>query len=296
MCEGEIRELKRGSTRKMLNHNVHKKLCDHLIDLEYRICSASTLTYFDLDHQTPEAKMHGMSSGISDICEFEFYEFYEWVIFNDSQATFPETKFHVGRWIGPAVDVGSALTYKTFKSNGQVVPRSTIRHLTLDELANPNHTAMTKAFDDNIIQKIGVPATENDFEKDYLTPKYEYYDGDHQDEASDAPPEQLTPTPEIGDNYLNMELMLPRGGTPARGRVIERKRDHGGNVIGRSNANPILDTREYEVKFEDGDVTELTANVIAESMYAMCDENSDHILLFDVIVDHKKNDKAMTRA
>ena len=30
-------------------------------------------------------------------------------------------------------------------------------------------------------------------------------------------------------------------------------------------------------------------------MYARCDENGDHILLFDAIVDHKKNYKAMTR-
>ena len=107
--------------------------------------------------------MHGMFSDISDICEFEFYE---WVMFNDSQATFPETKFHMGRWIWPAVDVGSTLTYKILKSNSQVVPRSTIRHLKLDELTNPDHIATTKAFDDNIIPNIGVPATENDFEKD----------------------------------------------------------------------------------------------------------------------------------
>ena len=80
----------------------------------------------------------------------------------------------------------------------------------------------------------------------------------------------MTPTPEIGDNYLNMELLLPHGGTLARGQVTERKHEHEGNIIGRSNENPILDTREYEVKFEDGDVTELTANAIAESMYAMC--------------------------
>ena len=102
-----------------------------------------------------------------------------------------------------------------------------------------------------------MPATENDFDKDYLTPTYEYYDNDHQDAAPDTPPEQLTPTPEIGDNYLNMELKLPCGGTLARGLVTERKRDHKGNVIGRSNANPIFDTQEYEVKFENGDVTEL---------------------------------------
>ena len=96
--------------------------------------------------------------------------------------------------------MGSALTYKILKSNGQVVPRSTIRHLTLNELNNPDHIAMTKAFYENIIQKLGVPATENDFDKDYLTPTYEYYDDDHQDGTPDAPPEQLTPPPEIKDN------------------------------------------------------------------------------------------------
>ena len=100
-------------------------------------------------------------------------------MFNESQSTFPETKFHVGSWLGPAVDVWYALTYKILKSNDQVFPRSTIRHLKLDELKNPDHIAMTKDFDDNIIHKIGVPATENDFYKDYLTPTYEYYDDDH---------------------------------------------------------------------------------------------------------------------
>ena len=82
----------------------------------------------------------------------------------------------MGPWLGPAVDVGSTLR---LKSNGQVVPRLTIRHLTLDKLTKPDHIAMTKAFDDNIIQKLGVPATEHDFDKDYLTPTYEYYDDDH---------------------------------------------------------------------------------------------------------------------
>ena len=156
LCEGEICELKHGSTRKMLKQNVPKKLWDHCLELESIIRSSTTLPRFDLYHQTPEAKMHDMSVDISDICE---YKFYEWVMFNESKATFPGTKFHVGRWLGPAVDVGSALTYKILKSNGQVVPRSTIRHLTPDELTNPDHIAMRKAFDDSIIQKIGVPDT-----------------------------------------------------------------------------------------------------------------------------------------
>ena len=101
---------------------------------------------------------------------------------------------------------------------------------------------MTKAVDKNIIQKLGVPATENEFDKDYLTPTFEYYDDNHQEVTPDAPPEQLTTKSEIGDNYLNMELMLPRGSTLERGRVTERKCDHKGNDIERSNANHILDT------------------------------------------------------
>ena len=61
LCEGEIRELKRGSTRKMLKRNVPKNLWDHCLYMESRIRSATTLPRFDLDHQTPEAKMYGMS-------------------------------------------------------------------------------------------------------------------------------------------------------------------------------------------------------------------------------------------
>ena len=93
----------------------------------------------------------------------------------------------MGKWLGPAVDVGSALTYKILKSNGQVVPCSTIRHLTLDELTNPDHIAMTEAFENNIIQKLGVPATAHDFDKDSLTPTYDYYDDYHQYATPDAP-------------------------------------------------------------------------------------------------------------
>ena len=61
---------------------------------------------------------------------------------------------------------------------------------------------------------------------------------------------------------------------------MEKKRDFEGNVIGRSNDNPIRDTRQYVVKFDSGEVTELTANVIAQSMYSMCDEDGYQVLPF----------------
>jgi len=88
--------------------------------------------------------------------------------------------------------------------------------------------------------------------------------------------------------------LLPHNDTLARGRVTKRKRDLDDNVVGRANANPILDTREYVVEFDDGEVSELTANVIALSMYEMCDEDGIRILLFDSIVDNRRGESALS--
>ena len=71
----------------------------------------------------------------------------------------------------------------------------------------------------------------------------------------DDPPEDLELKPEVGDTYVNTELMLPRGGTLSKGRVTGHKRDAGCQVCGRSNNNPILDTRMYLVQFDDDKVT-----------------------------------------
>ena len=56
--------------------------------------------------------------------------------------------------------------------------------------------------------------------------------------------------------------MLPIGSNFARGRVIGLKRYADGNPTGIANANPILDTLEYQVDFRDGKFSELTENVI----------------------------------
>ena len=52
-------------------------------------------------------------------------------------------------------------------------------------------------------------------------------------------------TPEWGDQYVNAEILLPRGDNMARGQVICWKHDVNGNPIGRSTKNLILDTHIY---------------------------------------------------
>jgi hypothetical protein len=94
-------------------------------------------------------------------------------------------------------------------------------------------------------------------------------------------------TPKMGDNYLTAELMLPRGGTMVKGRVSARKCDQDGNPVGLANSNPILDTCSYIINFDDGDQTELTADLIAKLLFSQCDPDGNQYVLLDEIVNHR---------
>ncbi len=78
-----------------------------------------------------------------------------------------------------------------------------------------------------------------------------------------------------------------------KARVTSWKRDVDGNLKGTANDNPILDTREYVVTFDDGDVTDLTANLIAKSMYAQCDPDGNQYVLLYSIIDYQRHDTAI---
>ena len=60
-------------------------------------------------------------------------------------------------------------------------------------------------------------------------------------------------TQEWRNQYVNAEILLPRGDRMARGKVVHQKHDANGNLIVRSNQNPILDTCLYEV---GGEITD----------------------------------------
>ncbi len=45
--------------------------------------------------------------------------------------------------------------------------------------------------------------------------------------------------------------------------------------------------------FEDGDVTDLTANLITESMYAQCDPDGNQYVLLDSLTDYRRLDTAL---
>ena len=76
-------------------------------------------------------------------------------------------------------------------------------------------------------------------------------------------------TPDSYDNYINMELALDRGREqPKYERVKKRSKDNQGRPIGIALENPILDTRMYEVEYQDVHTAALAANLISENLFA----------------------------
>ena len=109
-----------------------------------------------------------------------------------------------------------------------------------------------------------------------------------------AMPEADDFTPEEYDQYISARVMLPHLGENAIAEVKRRKRDLDGNPIGQRHANPLLDTRTYEIQFEDGSTEEVTANLIAESLWSQCDAEGNEELLMDEIVDHRRDGSAVS--
>jgi hypothetical protein len=87
--------------------------------------------------------------------------------------------------------------------------------------------------------------------------------------------------------------MLPKGGVLVKGHVSAHKHDRDGNPVGCANNNLILDTISYIVEFDDGDQTELTTNMIAESLYLQCDPDGNQCVLLEEIIVHPHCPTAM---
>ena len=102
--------------------------------------------------------------------------------------------------------------------------------------------------------------------------------------------EEFTPDT-YDDQYLNMELAVPRGDNPnpQYTKVTKRLRDTDGIPIGMANENPILDCHMYEVEYQDGTKASLVANYIAENLFVQVDQEGNRHILLDELIDYRVN-------
>ncbi len=191
----------------MLKTGSPKTLWDHCIELEGYIHSCTVNYIYKTHSETPETIMTSNTANISHICKFGWYD---WVMFRDNAPSFPDNKMTLGRYLGPAIDVGSALTAKILKSNSIFACRSMFRHLTDKETHCPTHTRMRSEFDASIGDILGRPAHDDDFPAADLTPDHDHYDPCDYD--PDVPDLEVKMTPEANNPFVGVEVRLQLGG------------------------------------------------------------------------------------
>ena len=101
----------------------------------------------------------------------------------------------------------------------------------------------------------------------------------------------------VDDPYLNMDFGISRGEEEdiQRARVKRRSLDVEGKPIGQDSNTPMLDTRQYEVKFLDGEIKVYTANIISENLLSQVDEEGHCHMMIDDIVDHQVMEEAIPK-
>ena len=67
---------------------------------------------YKLDGEIPEMIMSSKTSDISQFCELEWFE---WIMFQDKTAPYPNNHFRLGRYLGLSIDIGHALMAKIIK-------------------------------------------------------------------------------------------------------------------------------------------------------------------------------------
>jgi hypothetical protein len=98
------------------------------------------------------------------------------------------------------------------------------------------------------------------------------------------------------DNYISAKIFIPVNGYQFANEVIKRRaRDANGELIGRANPNPLLDTSVYKAELEDGSVERYHANILAEHLYSRLDNEGYTTSAFDLIINHKTSDESLRR-
>ena len=277
------------------------RLWDYCWAYSAELRSLTTTDNINLEGNTPFSMIYGYTP---DISEYITFQWYDWVWYHDPNE--PD-KSLIGRWLGPAHDVGQGLAYFVLTSRGKVVIRSTVSPITIEEKGNEAISELMAEYTQSMESFIGnfTQSTQDNYENCVDDPYLNIFEDDELDDEEIEPQERDengniyhrlnlddidhdSPFMEEGDQYIGVKVPLPHpDGEMREATVKRRKRNHDGTLQGTSNENPLLDSRVYEVEHTDGSYTEYSANVIAENLYNHIDDNGSSHTLLSAIIDHE---------
>ena len=302
-AERDIQELKKAIKRVTIRCRSPRRLWCYCGEWAAAVRRLTAHDIPALNGFTAEERIHARTPDISAYAMFDWYQ-PVWYIDPVENGVDPRRK--LGRWIGVAEHFGAPMCYFVLPKSGRPIARSSVFHVTKEDMLSLATQTALAEFDAEINRLIGDKVGDADAAIGADDPLRlagipdDVFDVDDDDPTSEpADGEERMPeadeeySPEAFDKYLTACVLLDRGGEAQLGVVKKRRKGVDGNPIGRSNNNPLLDTREYEVEFPDGSVDVLTANTIAEALYSQVDDEGRTYAVLSGIVDHRKDGSAV---
>ena len=310
-AENRIKQLKNTARYFLQWKNSPIRLWSYAFVYAADILNCASSAYMSAGGKTPFEIVHGYTPDISEFVSFEWYELIWYIVPNEYQTQ------QLGRWCGVANNVGLSNVFYILKDKGIVITTSSVTHLTNEERSEERIKKAIKELDDSIEVKLGnyKKAVVNG---NHINDDLPYLDFlkendldlqdtiEFQERLSDSTLFGMpklnkskyndTLSKELQDKYVGIRVLLPRGDSMNEGVILNRKRTADGKLlVGKENNNPILDTCVYEVQFPDGGILEYNTNIIAESLYSLCDDDGYQYSLLKGIIDHRKTDEAISK-
>jgi len=208
--------------------------------------------------------------------------------------------------LGPMKNEGNEITQAVLKSSDKVVPKRTIRRLTVAELNSENEAIRRTSFDAMIRAKLGdsIQLANNVIKAADGPDIGDFADEDEvggedvfilpEEDQVDASGKAAYEQP-FADLRIAVEVLMPHENQNMSAKVIGRSKDVNRNTIGIYNSNPLLNMVLYDVEFADGTVKEYCANNIAQSMYAQVDDEGHTSMQLSGIMDHSMDEQAVEK-
>jgi hypothetical protein len=281
--EVEIRELKRHVRRLMARTKTPTPLWDfctlYATDLRNRLARP----LHQLHGCTPYEMLTGNTPDISEFLEYEWYQ----PVWYFEPTAFPNQRKILARWIGVAHRVGQAMCYWLLPQSGIPITRTTVQPLSTIELQTDDIKEQLRTFDATLGDKIAILVENPNMRMQLYREDEVQRDDNHDDD--DTVDQPTLPELDMHDKLLLTEPTLLTLNGPCKAKIIARKRDQNGNLIGNYDANPMINTRVYIAEFHDGSTKEYAANVIAEAIYNQVMEDGYDSTLFSEIIGHDHN-------
>ena len=299
--------IKARSRDMMRRTNTPLVLWDYCVEYNAELRTLTASNNINLSGRTPYELVMGYTPDISELVEFEWYQ---WVWYHDPSSS---ERTLLGRWLGPAHNAGQGLAYYILNGNGEVVMRSTVVPVSKEELSQPAVQERQKSFNESIEESIGnyskaaISMTIQKPEDDKDIYHTLFFDiDDHSEDliVQEFDPGDLpvvmpchddiknldAPAAALNDTLIGADIAIPGPDGDIRGKVKRRKVDPATNLlVGTGHSNPVLDTRVYEVELPDGTYNDYSANVLIENIMANVDDNGQTALILDDIIGHRFN-------